>query len=50
MDLIIVVGFKREKEINKLISFIENRKVNIVAGLRRSEKISFNKTFYRRIN
>lgn len=30
--------FKRKKEINKLTSFLGNKKVNIVAGLRRSGK------------
>ena len=30
--------FKREKEINELVSFIGNHKINIVAGLRRSGK------------
>lgn len=33
-----MADFKRQEEINKLISFIGNEKVNIVAGLRRSGK------------
>ena len=33
--------FKRRKEVEKLISFIGNGKVNVVTGLRRSGKLIF---------